>query len=128
MKSVLGILCSIIVSISTVTALAKEKTREVTNTPVARTTFDYGTSVTYLMALQPESRVISVSGNSARAIWRGMGVSQMQLDNSPESATFQKVGENVTCERTHVKDENRHEYSCSIVIDKNGKVSPGAAG
>lgn len=94
-----------------------------------RVVYTMGNSLSYRLPAQTDVRLIVISGDSARAVWQTLSAQQYSLGKDNDGAeTFQKVGENITCERVHQRADNKHEYTCSIAIKADGKALPGAAG
>lgn len=78
--------------------------------------FYEGTSTSYKLLSPANTQLVVIKGDSARNIWRSLSTKQYPLGGDEESQTFQKAAPNVTCERTFQKQENRHDYTCTILM------------
>lgn len=124
------VLASVIAFMGTV-AFAQTKSdpkRDVAQVDAVRKIkFFEGTSTSYKLLSPANTQMVIIKGDSARNIWRSLSVKQVEMSNDTESAWYQKVSENVSCDRINQKAEGKHEYSCTITF-VDGVAGSGSAG
>jgi hypothetical protein len=89
--------------------------------------FFEGSSTSYKLLFPANTQLVIIKGDSARNIWKSLSVKQIEMENNTDSAWYQKIAENVTCDRVHQKSENKHEYTCTMSL-VDGVAGGGGAG